>query len=285
MAGKEKKPREYRGVQDEIREQHMKAKDMSPKEKLQYFWDYYKVHTFVVIFAVIMAVTFIHDVATSKDHIFSGIMLNSYQLSAAALENAFAEYADLDLENYDCFIDTSSTLSFTASSQYDMATIQKIVAMIQTGDLDAVVYDSAVFNNYSGEEMFAGLDTVFTEDELKKYQDCLYYVDYAEIRRENEADVSEDFISSEDWNERYSEENVLKETEKHRHPEAMEEPVPVGVFLDDSPFVLKTGAYPQSGSVVFGIISTSNRIDTGKKFLEFLWDEAIDFTQMTGSGF
>lgn len=33
-------------VHDEIREQQKKAfATMSPKEKLSYFWDYYKIHT------------------------------------------------------------------------------------------------------------------------------------------------------------------------------------------------------------------------------------------------
>ena len=38
MQQKEKKPREYRGVSDEIREQHQKTKNMTFKERLAYFW-------------------------------------------------------------------------------------------------------------------------------------------------------------------------------------------------------------------------------------------------------
>ena len=41
MGKKEKEPRPYRGVIDEIREQQHKTKDMSLKGKWQYFWDYY----------------------------------------------------------------------------------------------------------------------------------------------------------------------------------------------------------------------------------------------------
>lgn len=37
MQQKEKKPREYRGVSDEIREQHQKTKNMTFKERLAYF--------------------------------------------------------------------------------------------------------------------------------------------------------------------------------------------------------------------------------------------------------
>mgnify|MGYP001131193339 FL=1 len=79
---------------------------------------------------------------------------------------------------------------------------------------------------------------------------------------------------------------ILEETNRHRSPEGMAEPVPVGIFMEESPFAEKSGAY--SGLVpVFGFVSTSKRTETGKQFLEFLWDDTIDFAQMidTSAGF
>ncbi len=286
MAGKEKKPRPYQGVRDEIREQHMKAKDMTFKERLGYFWYYYKIHTLVAVFAVFVIIGFVHDIATSKDYIFNSLMLNSYQLSSEEFSRAFGEYAELDMETYDCFIDTSSTLSLRSMGQYDIATVQKILATIQTGDLDAVVYDSEIFNNYSEHEMFTDLRTVLTEDELSKYEDYLYYIDYAEVLRiqEEEAENPTGQAPSETQpTQEALDEALALETEKHRHPEDMETPIPVGVFLEDSPFAQKTGAYLQKVPV-FGVISTSQRPDTCKKYLEFLWDDSVDFTQFVTAG-
>ena len=37
-------PENYKGVHDEIKQQHMKTKDMSAKGRFEYFWYYYKVH-------------------------------------------------------------------------------------------------------------------------------------------------------------------------------------------------------------------------------------------------
>ncbi|NBJ92420.1 hypothetical protein [Parablautia muri] len=285
MAQKEKKPRTYQGVRDEIREQHMKTKDMSFKERLAYFWYYYKIHTLAAICAVIAIITLIHDVSTSKDYIFYGLMLNSYQLPSDELSTAFAEYADLDLETYDCFIDTSTSLSLRSMGQYDAVTVQKIIATIQTGDLDAVVYDSEIFNNYSNHEMFLDLRTVFTEEELSQYDDYLYYIDYGEVLKlqEAEADDGLEAPSAQQLSNEELDKVLLEETQMHRHPENMETPIPVGVILEDSPFVKKTGAYPQKVPV-FGIIYTSHRTDISKKYLEFLWDETIDFAQIALAG-
>ena len=166
MSKKEKSPKEYRGVIDEIRQQQMKTKEMSAKGKLEYFWDYYKVHTIVAILVIFFAAMFIRDVATAKDYNFYSILFNARQLSGDGLESAFSEYAGLDTENYECYIDASTGLSLTSFTEYDMATVQKLMATIQIGDLDTVVFNSELFNNYAGNEMFLDLRTVLSEEEL-----------------------------------------------------------------------------------------------------------------------
>lgn len=280
MSQKAKEPKPYRGVQDEIRQQQQKMKDMSFKGKLQYFWYYYKIHTIVIVLAVIFLVSLVRDILSVKDYTFYGIMLNSVNLSEESMEEAFGEYAGLDLETYACFIDVSSTMSYRTVTQYDMATSQKLVALIQTKDLDAVVFDSDVYNNYANNELLADLTTLYTPDELQKYEGYLYYVDKAQIDRAREdTDYENEALPSSAENAAFTDEDIRKEAETHRHPENMEKPVPVGIFMEDSPFVQKTGAYDLL-IPVFGVSITTTRPDTAKKYLEFLWDEQIDFGSM-----
>lgn len=280
MTVHEKKPREYRGVQDEIHEQHLKVKDMTFREKWNYFWEYYKYHTLAVILIIFFVVTLGHDILSAKDYGFYGVMLNSTMLSGNKMGAAFAEYAGIDTTQYDCFIDAESTLSYTGMSEYDMATTQRLAALVQTGDLDAVVFDSIIFNNYANNEMFLDLRTVLTKEELAGYQDDLYYVDYAQIEAAN-ADsnyMNKDLISEEDINNMGSA-GIQEEAEKHRHPEAMEKPVPVGIYIADSAFVRKSGNYSQMVPV-FGFSATTTRPDIARKYLEFLHDESINFADM-----
>lgn len=280
MSQNEKEPKPYRGVQDEIREQQQKLKGKSLKEKLQYFWYYYKVHTVVVLFVVIFLATMTRDILSAKDYTFYGVMLNAVNLSGDSIEAAFGEYAELDLETYECFIDTDSTLSYRTATQYDMATSQKLIALVQTKDLDALVFDSEIYNNYANNGMVADLTTLYTPEELQKYEDRLYYVDKAQIDRADEdPDYKNEALAFLDGNETITNDDILKEAETHRHPENMEDPIPVGIFLEDSPFVQKTGAYDIL-KPVFGISSTTTRPETAMKFLDFLWDEQIDFPSM-----
>ena len=286
MPKKDKKPKEYRGVIDEIRQQQMKTKEMSAKGKLEYFWDYYKVHTIVAVLVIIFAAVFIRDVSNSKDYNFYSILFNARQLSGEQLESAFAEYANLDTENYDCYIDASTSLSLTSYTEYDMATVQKLMATIQIGDLDTVVFNSELFNNYANNEMFIDLRTIMSEAELNKYQNYIYYVDYAEIIAKKEDTDVEAALAADPVDEETRNREITEETNLHRSPDGMADPMPVGIFIEDSPFVQKSNAYP-SYIPVFGFVSSSRRTDTGKQFLEFLWDETIDFTQMidTTAGF
>ena len=280
MGKNEKEPRPYRGVIDEIREQQHKTKDMSLKGKWQYFWDYYKVHTITAVVVILLGGTLIHDILSAKDYAFYGIMLNSIGLSAESMETAFSEYAGIDLETYDCFIDTSSTLSYSTPSEYDMATMQKMVAQVQGHDLDAVVFDSQVFNNYANTEMFADLSEVLPPEEFQKHKDRFYYIDYAPIAKANEdSDYENEAMISSDEGAAASLEDILAEAETHRHPENMEQPVPVGIYMEESPFIQKTGSYGQA-QPVFGFIINTQRPETALKYLAFLWDETVDFESM-----
>lgn len=269
-----------RGVRDEIRQQHQKTKNMSLKGKLKYFWDYYKVHTIGAIIALVILISLIHDIATTKDRIFSAYVFNASSVSSEELSSAFMEYAGLNSEEYDCLIDTSFTLSMQTYGQYELAASQKLVAMAQTNDLDAVVLNSDIFYNYSLVEMFTDLRTVLTEEELAAFRDKLYYLDYDEVEAASKnTDYDDEYISSFDSQESYSTEKLLAEAESHRHPENMKNPVPVGIYMEDSPFITQTGVYKE-GTPIFGIVSTSERIDNAKLYLAFLWDKSVDFSQM-----
>ena len=77
-------------------------------------------------------------------------------------------------------------------------------------------------------------------------------------------------------------EDITAEAETHRHPETMEDPIPVGIFLDESPLVRKTGCYGDPVPI-YGISVTSQRPDTAKEYLAYLWDETIPFDTMITS--
>lgn len=276
MAKKEKAPREYQGINDEIREQTKKFKDMSLKDKWEYFWEYYKLHVIIVVLVGSFVISMIHNFVTAKDYCFNGMMLNAAMMDQEKIAEAFAKYAELDTETYECYIDASSTLSYQHPSEYELATSQRIVALIQSKELDGLVFDAEAFYNHAFNQVFMDLREVYTAEELSAMEGRIYYIDMAEIRRaeEDEKASGESYTLTS-----LTPEEIIEEAQMHRDPSTMEEPIPVGVFVDDSAFAQKSKAY--LGVVpIYGISVTSQRVDVSKQFLEFLFDDTIDFANM-----
>lgn len=276
MLKKEKAPREYRGINDEIREQTKKFKDMSLKEKWEYFWEYYKINVIVIVIVGAFLISMIHNFVTAKDYCFNGLLLNASMMDQEKIAASFAEYAGLDTDKYECYIDASSTLSYQNPSEYELATSQRIVALIQSKELDGMLFDAEVFYNYAFNQVFMDLREVYTAEELAGYEGRIYYIDKAEIRRAEESEKA----SSEKYTlVTLTPDEVIAEAQTHRDPSAMEEPIPVGIFVDDSPFAKKSKAY--LGVVpIYGISTTSQRVEVSKQFLNYLFDDTIDFANM-----
>ena len=53
-------------IKDEIKQESIKLKDMPPKKKAEYIWEYYKIPIIGVIAAIIFIVTFTRDYRINK---------------------------------------------------------------------------------------------------------------------------------------------------------------------------------------------------------------------------
>lgn len=218
----------HNSVVEEIREQQKKAfATMTPREKLAYFWDYYKVHTIAAVIVVVFVISFINSYRSNKPFAFYAILLNAdtsgdHAVTAAAWDEAFMEYAGIDPEAYQVNIDTSVSISADGGSQYDVANRQKMAAMMQAGDIHAIVADTETFEGYARLEYFYDLNTVFTKEELAPYADLLYYTDGAAFD-EDTGDTLEDMETAQ--------EAVYNSVIDHSDPSTMEKPAAVGIRI------------------------------------------------------
>lgn len=218
-------------VNQEIREQQKQAlSSMSFKEKLAYFWDYYKIHTIAVICGIALVVSFVRQVAANKPYAFYATLLNAAideenSDTSVVWENEFLEFAGIDTEAYRVCIDTTLSISSDGSSQYEMANRQKIVAMMHAGDIHAIVADTETFESYAHADTFYDLSDIFTGEELAPYADLLYYTDAAAFDEDSGSTLTE-----------------MEATQKafyamvidHSDPTDMEKPIPVGIRIPTS---------------------------------------------------
>lgn len=215
-------------VIEEIREQQKKAfATMTPKEKLAYFWDYYKVHTIVVIIVIVFVVSLVNSYRSSKPTAFYAVLLNANTIgdnaaSAATWNEEFMEYAAIDPESYQVNIDTTVTISADGGDQYEMASRQKMAAMMHAGDIHAIVADTETFEGYARLEYFYDLSSTFTEEELAPYADLLYYTDGTAFEEET-GDTLEELEAAQ--------EALYNAVIDHSDPTYMEKPVAVGIRI------------------------------------------------------
>ena len=249
---------------------------MSFKEKLAYFWDYYKIHTLVTVVVLTLAATFIYQYVTNKDYGFYAALVNaSLNLSnselAAAWAEEFQEYAPIDPDEYLVDIDTSITLSEGFDPQYALTNEEKMLVMMQTGTVSSIVADTETFEKYARNEYFYDLKTLLSAEELEKYTPYLYYTDAASF-----VDASDDTFYTEDEIE-----NPADLIIDHRDPSIMEQPVAVGIILTEDNLIADAGYYDYLSNpeynyqgypsdVVLGIPVTNQEPELVIRFLEYI---------------
>lgn len=263
-------------VVEEIREEQKKAlSTMTFRQKLSYFWDYYKVHTIVTLVVLAFAALFIYQFVTNKDYGFYAAFVNAnvtYEntdLSTAWAEE-FQEFAGIDPDEYQVYFDTSVALSENMGSQYAISNQEKMLAMMQANMVHAIVAETETFEKYAQNEYFYDLKSLFSEEELAKYGAYFYYTDAATFAGDDDTFYSEE--------ERVNPKDFVI---NHRDPSTMDKPVAVGIILTEGNRLADAGYYdylsdPQfdyqgyPADIVLGIPVTNKEPALVVRFLEFL---------------
>lgn len=92
-------------INDEIREQQQKTKDMTVKGKLSYFWYYYKVQTIAAILVIVFIAGFIQSYVTRKEYGFYTALINAvtYDANSKTADTwaeEFRKFAGFDPDEY-----------------------------------------------------------------------------------------------------------------------------------------------------------------------------------------
>ncbi len=264
-------------VSEESKDQRAKMKDKPLKEKIAYYVGYYKFHALAVVIIAAVLISIVYTMATAKDYCYYGMLINANGIDREKLQTAFAEYANFDTEEYECYIDSESRLTIDGMGQEDVSTSTKLAASLQARELDGLVFDSVNFVNYAMNQCFLDLSTVLSPEEMSLYEGKIYYIDMKEALRLEEDVFAENPIT--DKSQYNTLEKMQEELEKHLDPSALADPVPVGIVIDESPFIVGTDAY-HSMIPVFAIAGNTTKIEESLKFLDFMFESEYDYKQL-----
>ncbi len=156
-----------------------KLNNMTTKEKIVYFNNYYRTKLIIIIAVLALVVYFVYSILTpSPETVLYTAVLN-YALdeqTALTIQNDFAEHLDINPETQEVRLDTSFILSSDGnSSQYTMGNDQKLATFIYAKEIDIIIAPESIFEGYAGNGSLCKLSDQLPADLYSCLADSFYY--------------------------------------------------------------------------------------------------------------
>lgn len=252
---------------DHIKADYAKVKDAPRKEKIAFFWEYYKIPILCILLAVVLVVQGIFTLYNQRDTVYSAVMLNCrLGVEEDGFLSDFYQYAGIDPEK-ECAAFYTDMSIMEGRTQKNANTLQRIMAGIAIHDTDFIAGPADAFHHcaYNAGNMLIDLRKFLSEEELARYADRLYYIDGKIIELLN-APVGEDVQTS---HIQYP--DPLK-------PELMEDPIPVGIDITDRKTFIEAYFWTDDNAikVYLGFVPNSLRMELNHKLLDYLFLPTAD---------
>ena len=258
-------------LMDEFKKERASIKKENFKVQFLYFWEYYKWYVLGPLLAIAFIIYYIYTSANAKDFAFYSVMLNSteyhpYVSNTLELgthtvdEHAddFSAYIDMDEDKYWILLDTSIQIHDNPDERETSEGIEKLVTYLNAGEIDTLVTGSSDFAEYAYDSQFHDLREIMTPEQLAKYEPYFFYVDRKIL---DEVKIAMDNFD-------YSYQLIVPDPTK---PEAMEDPIPVGIYVHDSQYLMNTFVFEEA-EIVMGIYVNAPHVETAFDYLDFLLD-------------
>lgn len=224
--------RNTNSLRDEIHRNHQKLSDQSFSQKCEYFWNYYKVHTIVIVILACMFGSILHTLITQKEIVLSIAYINAFpNIEDEVFIKDFENYLGLNIKKQQVLLDSTYYIDDKSTSPYAATYSQKFSANAMAGKLDVVLADTTNFEFYGNQGFFQNLNHVLSPEMLEKYKKYLYYVN----------------LPDDDSNQE----------------------IPIGIKIDTARKICETCSYPNTDAY-FGFVTGSEYTDNALSYLNYL---------------
>lgn len=158
-----------------------KTEGLSFKEKVIYIWSYYWIPILAVVLSVVALGYIIYNIsgAGKRYEALTVVLINAYNEDTDAtifdeMVDAEEEYNSVDDmiyvdQNYDIALDDSDNKATT--------TYEVLGARFLVGDMDLFVSERYIFKTFADDKGFLDLRTLFSAEEMEKYEDIIIWVE------------------------------------------------------------------------------------------------------------
>ena len=223
-------------INDEIKEQKKKFKELSLSENFQYIWEYYRLIIAAVIAVILVIASFIHayirnNYDTVCDIAVCDGKLTGYDTDDDLLTTGFTNYLGIDGKKERIHIDYSYTLEEKFMDQDPQISKEKIYVLSQTNNLDGYMSEYKDIDHFCFDTscFFYDLRELFSTDELDELSEYIIY---------------------------------------HTHSDG--ETIPVAIDLSNAPEITKTDL--TMDQACYGIVQSARHPENAADFIRYVFD-------------
>lgn len=238
-------------------------------ERFKNWWYYNKVYAIFAVLVVLFVIVQIHKVTNQPKIAFNVMFFNV--VANTTDENGMSDEGksyvtqfmkDTGVDMTKNTIDTQMHLDFEIRpndvSEQEMMIVQNMGAYVANGDLDIAVADESAFLYVGYWEALEDLRTVLDAETLEKVEPYLFYVDQVVV--DKMADYSIDDAEFQ---------TVRPDP---RDPSKMEEPIPVGIYLDEANEAFNKEFQIADDVGVVGIYVNTKHPELCRAFVDYILD-------------
>lgn len=237
-----------------IQKEKEKLHSLHGTVKLQYIWDYYKLPLLILFIVLYIVIYTLYGHFTHKDNILYTAFVNvacSEQLTTQ-LSTDFLDWLEEDTSKKEIYLYEGLYLTEQESSahaQYIYASRMKILASIDSEQLDVVFMNQEAFDAFSQNGYLCNLEEILFTENFKLYEKI------------KPALVTNTIILEDNLEEVQLDSSVTYE--------AVTSEYPMGLNLSHTKLFENAGF---DDTVYLGIIANSPRIDTAAMYLTYLFE-------------
>lgn len=147
-----------------------KFKALSPKEKRQYIWEYYKMPIIITLLCILGICSFIHTIITRKDTYCNITYYNSYvdENELYALRDTLNS---LLIENPNKSTILVNPIWSDSNASATLSPAEEIAIKVSAKEIDIAIVNSDYFNTQMAQDMFEDISTLdgFSELNIPEY--------------------------------------------------------------------------------------------------------------------
>lgn len=244
-------------VMDEFREEREAIKHGTPRQKYQYFKDYYRMPLIILLLASAFIGILIYQFVTRKDSAFYAVLLNCSPYEENEwFKEEYTQRADIDLEQVDVTLDTGIYFKLNSNDEDSYLTTQKLDTYTGAGQLDVILGAGDEFAYYANSILFRDLREVLSPEQIEKYEPYFYYVDTALWDAANNFNL--DIFNAPD----------------PRNPQEMEHPIPVAIYVESCETLNQAYYFKNAeDGIAVGIYANAPHLDNALNFIDYLFTE------------